>query len=74
MKELPMLNDLYTKAVLTVIAVAPTVLALNPWIAPTRVEAAAVSQDGVVTAILATVTQIANGSCRNPKICEPPSK
>jgi hypothetical protein len=63
--------DLYTKAVLTIIAVAMSIIALNPWIAPTRVEAAATSQDGVVTAILAVVTQIANGSCPNIKICQP---
>jgi hypothetical protein len=66
-----MLNDIYTKAVLTIIALAMSIIALNPWIAPQRVEAAAASQEGVVTAILATVTQIANGNCRNTKICEP---
>jgi hypothetical protein len=69
-----MLNDLYTKTVLTFIAVALSIIALNPWIAPTRVEAAAASQDGVATAILAMVTQIANGSCPNTKICQPSLK
>jgi hypothetical protein len=57
--------------VLTIIAVALTVIALNRWIAPTGLEAAATSQEGVVSAILATVIQIANGSCRNAKICDP---
>jgi cephalosporin-C deacetylase-like acetyl esterase len=46
-----MQNDLYTKTVLTLIAVALSMIALNPWIAPERVEAAAASQDGVITAI-----------------------
>jgi hypothetical protein len=66
-----MQNGFYTKAVLTIIAGALSIIALNPWIVPTKVEAAAASQDGgVVTAILAVVTQIGNG-CRNLKICEP---
>jgi hypothetical protein len=43
---------------LTVIALALSIIALNPWIAPTRVDAAATSQEGVVAAILAVVTQI----------------
>jgi hypothetical protein len=38
-------NDFYTKAVLTIIAVALSIIALNPWIVPTRVEAAT-SQEG----------------------------
>jgi hypothetical protein len=62
------------KAVLTIIAVALSVIALNPWTAPQRVEAAARSQDGVVTAILAMVTQIAKGPCPNTKICSPSLK
>jgi hypothetical protein len=66
-----MLNDFYTKAVLTIIAVTMSIIALNPWITTQRVEAAATSQEQLVSAILAVVTQIANGSCRNPKICEP---
>jgi hypothetical protein len=69
-----MQNDFYTKAVMTIIAVAVSIIALNPWIAPTRVEASAASQDGVATAILAVVTQIANGSCPNTKICQPSLK
>jgi hypothetical protein len=69
-----MKNDFYTKAVLTIIAIALSMMSLNPSIAPQRVGAPAASQEGVVSAILATVTQIANGSCRNTKICEPSSK
>ena len=65
-----MFADLYTKAVLTVIAIALTIIAWNSWIAPQRVEAAA-SQDGVLTAIFAVVSQIANGNCQNTKTCEP---
>jgi hypothetical protein len=34
-------------------------LAVNPWIVPMKVEAAAASYEGVVAAILATVSQIA---------------
>lgn len=34
-------RDIYSKAVMTVIAIALSVIALNPWIAPTKVEAAA---------------------------------
>jgi hypothetical protein len=70
----PMKNDFYTKAVLTIIAVALLIIALNPWVACARVEAAAASQEGVVSAIYATLVQIANGTCRNTKICEPSSK
>jgi len=61
--------DAHTKAVLTVIAIALSIIALNPWIAPETVEAA--SQDGFLAGILSAVNQIANGSCQNTKICEP---
>jgi hypothetical protein len=63
-----MLNDLYTRAVLTVITVALSIIALNPWIAPTKVEA---QETGFLAGILSAVTQIANGSCANAKICDP---
>jgi hypothetical protein len=64
------LSDLYTQVVLTIIAVALLIIALNPWLAPQRVEAAAMSQEGVVSAILAVVTQIGNGLCKNTNICQ----
>jgi hypothetical protein len=64
-----MFVDIYTKAVLTLIAVALSLLAINPWIAPSNIEAAT-SQEGIVAAILASVNQIANGNCKNPKICQ----
>lgn len=64
-----MVTDLYTKAVLTIIAVALALSALNPWLAPTRAEAS--KHENVVVAIFGTLSQIANGSCKNPKICHP---
>jgi hypothetical protein len=48
-KEISMSNHIYTKTVLTIIAVALTMIALNPWFAPPKVEAAS---DSVATAIL----------------------
>lgn len=63
-----MFADLYTKAVLTVIAIALSIMAINPWIAPSKIEAAT-TEEGVMAAILSTVNQIANGTCKNTKIC-----
>ena len=61
-------NDFYTKVVMTVIGIALSVIALNPWIAPPRVNAAT-TEEGVLASLLATVNQIANGTCKNTKIC-----
>jgi hypothetical protein len=60
--------DAYTKVVLTVIAIELSMLAVNPWIAPTKAEA----QEGFLAGILSAVTQIANGSCQNTRICGDP--
>jgi hypothetical protein len=65
-----MLNDFYTKAVLTIIPVALSIIALNPWTAPTKVEAAS-QEAGFLAGILSAVNQIANGSCQNTRICGP---
>jgi hypothetical protein len=65
-----MFADLYMKGVLTVIAIALSIMAVNPWIAPPKIEAAT-TEEGVMPAILSTVNQIANGTCKNTKICGP---
>jgi hypothetical protein len=59
-------SDMYSKALLTVIAIALSIIALNPWVAPQRAEAS--KHEGVVTAIFAVVDQIGKGQCQNTKI------
>ncbi len=67
-KEKRMIVDVYTKVVLTVIAIALTVIALNPWIAPTVVQAS-YHLESIVSAIQEDVSGIAAGMCFNDKIC-----
>ncbi len=59
--------DRYTKSIMTVIAVALVMIALNPWIAPTKAYAELEPYD--LSTIEAHVLQIANGLCLNQKIC-----
>ena len=63
-----MVINIYTKIILTVIAIALIAIALNPWIAPRQAEAS--KHENIVVAILGVVSQIANGNCKNPKICK----
>ena len=68
-----MVIDWYTKAVLTVIAIALTGITLNPWISPSEVRAEATSIlygiQADVGSIGGHVFNIANGTCVNGKIC-----
>jgi hypothetical protein len=64
--------DRYTKIVLTVIAVALTMLALQPFYAPRPAQADAHHLSGIyafVHNIDAYVQEIAQGICTNDKIC-----
>ena len=79
-----MFIDRYTKIVLTIIAIALSVIALNPWIAQTpRIvnaqEIPPIPCPGcqgqlnhmglLVIQIDKNVTDIVTGKCSNPKIC-----
>ncbi len=77
-----MFIDPYTKIVLTIIAIALTMIALNPWIVQTPVivnaqdippgpgNAQQLNHIGIlVTQIDKNVTDITSGKCSNPKIC-----
>ena len=62
--------DRYTKVVLTVIAVALILLVLQPFYAPTLVQAGNSEHLGPwVGGIHNDVKAIANGTCRNSKLC-----
>lgn len=64
--------DIYTKAVLTVIALALSVVALSPYFSPKTVVAAnaewrSSSIQTSIHSIGLDVSKIASGSCRNKK-------
>ena len=60
--------DFYTKAVLTVIAVALSIIALSPWIAPhLAIGSPDIASD--VSEIEHRVRRISRGLCSNSKIC-----
>ncbi len=63
-----MVIDSYTKVILTAIAFASAVVAVNPWIAPRH--ASASYHEAIVVNIYSALKQIADGKCRNPTICK----
>ena len=65
--EETMIMDKYTKAIMTVIAVALFMIALNPWIAPTK--AYAELGRGDISQIQSDLHKISIGLCLNSKIC-----
>jgi len=72
-----MIIDRYTKAVMTVIAVALLMIGLNPWIAPTKAYAELGNEDSRILRKIYSATsnidgwmgQLITGKCRNDKIC-----
>ncbi len=68
-----MIIDFYTKTVLTMIAVALAVIALNPWVIPNPARAdvesdmSSIASD--VTSMRFHVDRIYNGLCLNDKLC-----
>jgi hypothetical protein len=81
-RRLLMLIDRYAKIVFTIIAIALSMIALNPWIAqtprianaqsasPILFQQSQLNQIGIlVTQIDKNVTDIVSGKCSNPKIC-----
>jgi len=68
-----MVIGLYTKAILTTIAIALVIIALNPWLSPSSVQAQYEYDFGNIASdvdkIEAHVRRIHRGSCTNSKIC-----
>ena len=69
-----MIMDKYTKAIMTVIAVALFMIALNPWIAPTKAYAELSSIDLMniefhLNEIKSAVAKLSTGKCRNSILC-----
>ena len=69
-----MVTDWYTKMVLTVIAIALSLIALNPWVAPLPASAQLSASDlssieGDVSSIKSHLGSIYRGICLNNKIC-----
>ncbi len=60
--------DLYTKTVLTVIAVALSSIALKPWIVPNQVLGAP-DVEHIVRKIQRDASSMSDGLCLNSKIC-----
>ena len=60
--------DFYTKAVLTLIAMVLSVIALNPWIAPSPALGSP-DIERYVRHIRNEVRNISSGVCINSKIC-----
>lgn len=60
--------DVYTKAVMTIIAIALSAIALNPWILP-RLAMGSPGVEAAVNSIKSDVSSIAIGLCLNGKIC-----
>lgn len=66
--------DKFTKVILTVIALALSVIALNPWLQPVTVSAAPQdylmrSIESAVESIESDLNRIYSGLCLNSKIC-----
>lgn len=66
-RKMFMAIDLYTKVVLTVIAIAVVIIALNPWLTPTSAEAT--YHESYVADIASHVGRISRGTCSNSRIC-----
>ena len=69
-----MIIDRYTKFVFTLIAISLFLIALNPWIAPTKAYAELNEGDlsGIesnLSGINSTLRKISRGMCLNSKIC-----
>ena len=69
-----MIMDKFTKAIMTVIAISLFMIALNPWIAPTKAYAELDSSDlslviSNLNDIQFNVHKISNGQCSNRKLC-----
>jgi len=62
--------DRYTKLLLTVIAIALVIIALNPWLTPRVAEADDLSTlESYARRIYSEVSSISSGLCLNGKIC-----
>ena len=69
-----MIIDRYTKAVFTLIAISLFLIALNPWIAPTKAYAELRGTDlssieNSLRGIKSDLGSISSGLCLNSKIC-----
>ena len=62
-----MITDFYTKILMTLIAFALMVIALNPWLRPTPAEAT--YHESHVADIASDVRRISRGTCTNSRIC-----
>jgi hypothetical protein len=61
-----MKTDKLTKGILSAIAIALWIIAMNPWLHPVTVSA---QDNSDISSIDSHVRQIATGTCTNSKIC-----
>ena len=60
--------DLQTSLLLAVIALALFAIALNPWVQPIILQEQGF-QSASLERLARTITEVADGVCRNPSIC-----